>query len=241
MAAKTKTCPGCGSKLAAELENCPNCPYSWPDESRVPKSRHGGQSAGPLMLVAIYFLCGFGIWKALSFVTDSRTGDAMMGETRAKGPPPAPSPELPVPVALPPPVEEEDITIAPERADVREWRLRGVVYDLVTLKPVGKAAVTLQDPDTDRRLETMTDSRGRYRVTVPSLKRHGYNVILRHPDYAPSYLNPGAEGVAQKSEHERAELASELARSLSEPYTVHPYGSQPLVTDFFLAPRSTGR
>lgn len=120
--------------------------------------------------------------------------------------------------------------------EVREWRLRGGVYDLVTLKPVPRCAMTFADEGSTARLRSSTDSQGRYRVTVPALKNRGYAVALQCQGYASSYLNPGAEGVRAMSEEDRRSLASDLAKALDPPYTLQAYASKPLITDFFVAP-----
>lgn len=118
----------------------------------------------------------------------------------------------------------------------KEWRLRGYVYDLVTLKPVSHATLVLKDAELNRRFELVTGSDGRYRTVVPSLPGRGYSVQVQHPDYAVTYLNPGVEDVRDKGEQERREMAQELTHALDAPYTVQGLGKTPVVTDFYLAP-----
>lgn len=120
--------------------------------------------------------------------------------------------------------------------EVREWRLRGRVYDLVTLEALPRCPMIFADEGSAARLESASDAQGRYRVAAPPLKGRGYAVAVRCPGYAASYLNPGTEGVRQMSEEDRRALAADIAKSLDAPYTVQAYGSKPLVTDFYLAP-----
>ena len=118
----------------------------------------------------------------------------------------------------------------------KEWKLRGAVYDLVTLAPVAKATLVFKDAELSRRFEIVTDGQGRYKTIIPSLPDRGYAVVIQHPDYAQSYLNPGTEHVAAKPASERREMAQELTRSLDAPYSVQGLGKRPVETDFYLAP-----
>lgn len=148
----------------------------------------------------------------------------------------------PLPEAVKPPVEEGPglISIMPEKGDrpkaVFEWRMRGVVYDLITLKPVPGAHLIFTDNTTNSRAQILTDSKGRYRAVLPSLAGRGYLVSLSKAGYLKSYLNPGTEGVADLPLERRRELVQELSSLIAEPYEVHPNSDEPLVTDFHIAP-----
>lgn len=132
------------------------------------------------------------------------------------------------------------VSIMPESGErpkaVSEWRMRGAVYDLVTLKPVPGAHMVFLDNATNSRAQIVTDSRGRYRAILPALSDRGYLVSLSKPGYVKSYLNPGTEGVADMPLDRRRELAQELSTLVAEPFEVHPNSDAPLVTDFHLAP-----
>lgn len=124
---------------------------------------------------------------------------------------------------------------AAERA-AREWRLRGHVYDLVTLKPLRGAKLVLTDYQTNARAETVTGADGRYKTVLPPLIGHGYVVGIHKPGYAQSYAGPESAGVADLDVGSRKELARQLARSVEAPVSLEPGGEEPLITDFFLAP-----
>lgn len=118
----------------------------------------------------------------------------------------------------------------------REWRLRGRVYDLVTLRPVAGALLVLTDNDTNFRAETMTNAEGRYRTVLPPLRERGYMVGIKKNGYAQSYAGPESAGVKDLDAGSRKELARQLSRSVEAPTALEPGSDAPLVTDFFLAP-----
>lgn len=119
----------------------------------------------------------------------------------------------------------------------REWKLRGVVYDLVTLAPVPGATMTFTDNQTNARAQTVTDSKGRYRVILPPLEGRGYLVGIAKPGYEKTYLNPGTEGVSSMDLARREELARELASTLADPASLEPPSEEPFPTNFHLAPK----
>jgi len=120
---------------------------------------------------------------------------------------------------------------------VTEWKLRGKVYDLGTLRPVAGARLTLTDNDTNFRAVVQTDGEGRYRTILPPLPGRGYVVTISKAGYANSYLNPGTEGVDSMPPEHRKELIKELSSVIAEPSSLEPNSDTPLVTDFHLAPK----
>jgi hypothetical protein len=191
--------------------------------------------------------------KAVLNEATKRTSDTLGGATSAFGPPPPPpdssssesappaaGPGVEEPGAAPSGDSEPEIVVgaAPKEAQEapsKEWKLRGTVFDLVTLKPVAKATLVFSDPELNRRFELVTDGQGRYRTIVPSLPNRGYAVAVQHSDYAQSYLNPDTKGVRSKSEQKRRELAQSLEHAV-ETYSVQGHGKKPVETDFYLAP-----
>lgn len=117
-----------------------------------------------------------------------------------------------------------------------EWRLRGVVYDLVSLKPISGCELTFTDSATRSREKCVTDSKGRYKITLAPLSGRGYQVTLVKSGYASNYLNPSTEDVAQMPAPSRVELSRDLAETTAEPAMLQPYDGKPFVTDFHLAP-----
>lgn len=125
----------------------------------------------------------------------------------------------------------------PAPKPVMEWKLRGLVLDLVTLKPVPGAKLTFSDQETSVRAVIQADGQGRYRTVLPPLSGRGYLVTIAKPGYHASYLNPGTEGVAEMPLDRRKELVKELSSLIAEPASVEPNSDAPLVTNFHLAPK----
>ncbi len=119
---------------------------------------------------------------------------------------------------------------------VLEWKMRGVIYDLVTLQPVPGVHMIFTDNETNSKAQLVTDAQGRYRIILPPLPDRGYMVTVSKPGYSKTYLDPGTEGVSEKTLDERKQLAAELSTLIKEPSTVQPNSDTPLVTDFHLAP-----
>lgn len=127
---------------------------------------------------------------------------------------------------------------APAPEVVKEWKLRGTVYDLTTLKPLAGAQLTFADEATNRTIRTRSDASGRYRAIVPPLDGRGYAVSVSKGGYSANYLDPGTEGVREKDADERKSIARDLSSTLAaSPATVQSASSKPLITDFYLAPR----
>jgi hypothetical protein len=171
-------------------------------------------------------------------------------EAKAAEEPKSPEPEAPAETGetmviahgdsapLPPPPPARVEAPAPTPKPAREWRLRGTVYDLVSLQPLPFTTVLLVDQELNRRIETRTDSSGAYRTVVPSLPDRGYTVQLQKDGYSPTYLSPETEGVRRMPLEKRRALARDLAATFtSEPATLQAPDAKPVRTDFYLAPR----
>ena len=125
----------------------------------------------------------------------------------------------------------------PKKA-IKEWKLRGQVFDLTTLKPLAGCQLTFTDPETNQNIVTRTNSEGRYRAIVPPLSDRGYTVTAAKNGYSPNYLDPGTEGVPAMSAAQRKDLAKGLSATLTaSPASIQAISAAPLVTDFYLAPR----
>ena len=120
---------------------------------------------------------------------------------------------------------------------VREWKMRGVIYDLITLKPVPGVRMLFIDNQTNARAEIQSDAQGRYRAILPSLSGRGYIVTLSKPGYEKTYLDPGTENVADMPLARRKEIVKELSSLIGEPASLQPNSDTPLVTDFHIAPK----
>ncbi len=250
----SKRCPSCRTVVDDDASVCPNCPWIFPDEmtsARMEKTVPAPWSPLPMLILAGVALAIAGGW--IVFVKTVGRSD--------REPPAAPQSALApaVPAAIPeaPPQKAAEaarhpVVPAPEADDaalvavpvvksapaVKEWRLRGHVYDLMTLKPVTRCAVILSDLETDKRFETATDDAGLYRAILPSLPGRGYSIRLAQADYVPTYVDPATLDVPRKPAAERRHLCRELATAVRELAALQPPGLAPLVTDFYLAPLS---
>ena len=119
---------------------------------------------------------------------------------------------------------------------VTEWRMRGSIYDLITLKPVPGVMMTFTDYSTNSRAQILTDANGRYRTILPPLNGHGYLVTLSKSGYAKTYLDPWTESVSRMPLKRRQELVREMTSRIAEPASLQPASATPLVTNFHLAP-----
>jgi hypothetical protein len=257
-------CPSCFVKLEPDMRACPNCPMSFPEEDGPAKATENPlkQSRYYQFVMPALFFAGLGLvvwWLASGLfrlgednantpqVNVLNQGAAANERTLAAGLTPAVSTaaassyEGSATVSVSPtddsPVAVSDVPVKRVRP-VKEWKLRGTVYDLATLKPLAGCQLTFSDTETNRNIQTRTNSEGRYKTVVPSLPERGYAVKAEKNGYSPNYLDPGVEGVRAMSGPERKELAKGLVTTLTvTPAMVQGVSAAPLVTDFFLAPR----
>lgn len=259
-------CPGCGAKLRPEMLACPNCPMSFPEDdgpggtgaANPLKQSPYWQFVFPVLFFgaigAVIWYMGTGLMRlgnANNQVANGSLFGAPAGSTEGRAasrPAPKPAEDQGSIIitraggeAAPPPPFARDERDEPSKAappkPVTEWKLRGTVYDLTTLKPLAGCSIQFEDAATNRSIMTRTDSAGRYRTIVPPLSG-GYGVTIERNGYAPNYLDPGTEGVPEMSAGQRKDMARDLSSMLSAaPATVESAGEKPVVTDFYLAPR----
>ena len=258
-----QTCPGCGAKLRPDMLACPNCPMSFPEDdgpsgavNPLKQSRYW-KFVFPVIFFggigAIVWYLGTGLMHLGEANSEIETGNLFGGAQKATT------------AAIPTPAGGADDEIAqapddggmvsivrvdddspartgaprpPASAPVTEWKLRGTIYDLTTLKPLSGVELTFADEERNLSIKTRSDAAGRYRVLVPPLSGRGYSVAAAKHGYASNYLDPGTEGVREKDATERESIARDLASTLSAaPSTIQSVSAKPLVTDFYLAPR----
>lgn len=294
-------CPGCGTKLQPDWENCPNCPMSFPDISPVSSSPLKNSPYQDVIRPALFFAAlGFGFWamlgglwrvaedsnKAVATAGAAGSSTDLSGDVTQKvldgqianpgasqttidkfmdaaqdkegasealfkglpggaGAPAAGAAASPAATGSISSGDEGEgsgtisITAAPASSrpkPVREWKLRGTVYDLVTLKPLPGCSITFVDNDTNDKITTTSNAKGAYRAIVPPLPERGYVVSITKSGYAKTYLEPGLQEPSQLDEAARRGMARDLASSIAQPSTVLPAGEAPLITDFYLAP-----
>lgn len=125
----------------------------------------------------------------------------------------------------------------PKARAAREWKMRGEIRDLITLKAVPGVKMTFIDNETNSRAAIVTDGQGRYRTILPPLPGRGYLVTLEKLGYEKTYLDPGTEGVPDMPLERRKEIRKELSSLIAEPSSIEPNSETPLVTNFYIAPK----
>jgi hypothetical protein len=97
---------------------------------------------------------------------------------------------LPAAAPTPAPARSADAPKTPAQpARPDYWAVRGLVYDLYSLKPISGAQVSFVSHDTGTRLTARTDNDGHYSLKAPRLSSGGYDVAVRHPRYQDNYLD----------------------------------------------------
>lgn len=245
-----KKCPECDHPVEPGSYACTNCPASWEHESedgyRSKPRRDVHFLEGPvlwiMLLGACVFLAWMGIERFMALADPDNKNSALNGIVQSH------SDQLDSRVAAaargegPDGQPGKDYTPPPQAADLasdgEHWILKGRVLDLVSLQGVPGATVVFEDPETRKKSKTSTDTGGRYSISLAPLERRGYLARVSKGGYASGYLNPGTEGVTTMPLDDRKALADDLAHANDGPYAVQPYGTDPLVTDFWLAPAS---
>ncbi len=236
-------CPGCGNKLHPDQESCLHCPMSFRDalpEKTILQGDNFRNFGIPIIifggLAAVLWIYSQTMWKVVTAGVEDIPADAP-----AVAMPGGASGFAEASVEADEESGQGTISIMADRGAktivVTEWKLRGTVYDLLTLMPVAGARLVLIDNETNLRAVVQTDGQGRYRTILPPLPGRGYAVTISKAGYANSYLNPGTEGVAEMPPERRKELIKDLSSMIAEPASLEPHSGTPLVTDFHLAPK----
>ena len=250
-------CPLCDTKLRPDWDSCPNCPMSFRDAPPEKTALQGDlfRNYGiPLMIFGgvAYFVWMLGANMLRVGEDNARSGgpsivkQAVSGIPAAAGEAPSDSGEKNfVPKLVNPSSEDQGLgTLSimsskdSKQGIVRDWRIRGGVYDLITLKPLAGAIVTFTDNMTNSRAQVAADARGRYRALLPPLVGRGYVVTLFNVGYEKTCLDPGIVGVRDLPIARRRELVKDLASMISRPFAFEPDSEDPLEADFYLAPKS---
>lgn len=157
--------------------------------------------------------------------------------------PPAPKPALEVRRYDPPPEIETGAETSPtaapalEESPGAEWRMRGKIYDLISLNPIPICMIVFIHPHTSARYETSTANDGSYKTIVPSLAKGGYAVAFSHPDYQSSYWMTSYNEANALSRTQRRQEAMRLVGIVNVPVNLAPEGKKPVSSEFFLIPK----
>lgn len=238
---RRKKCPSCGNMVAMEEAACPCCPYSFPAQEEADIEQVGQQQSWtplPLLLLlgAAAAMAYFWMTAATSDSPENAPPQAQADSSR----------EILI-AAEPrrykrrPPREQiaAAASIAPKpaarEAELQEWKMRGVIYDLLTLSPLPGCRVVFRDEKANAFHETLADGTGRYRMILPP-NEQGYAISIEKEGYASAYLDPSIEDVPRLSRAKRGELARGLIGTIRPPAILEPKTGDPLLTDFYLAP-----
>lgn len=122
-----------------------------------------------------------------------------------------------------------------EPAASNEWRMRGVIFDLLTAEPVKNADVVFMDAKTGRQFRTGTDAQGKYRATLPVVEE-GYDLAIRHPRYEPKYFEDGVPSYRAAGLEQRQSAAADLLRILQTKEMIVGVGGTVLERDYVVIP-----
>ena len=116
-----------------------------------------------------------------------------------------------------------------------EWRMRGVISDLITAEPVGRAEVVFTDPRNGRQFRTGTDTKGNYRATLP-VTADGYDLTIRHSKYEPKYFEDGVPPYRELGVEQRHKVADDFMKVMQNKDLVRAEGGEVLQRNFVLIP-----
>lgn len=162
--------------------------------------------------------------------------------------PPPPAKERPkrkTPVKAAEPAPEPPVVLAQSsfdeapasrpRGNSSEWRMRGVVSDLITAEPVGRAEVVFTDPRNGRQFRTGTDTKGNYRANLP-VTPDGYDLTIRHTKYEPKYFEDGVPPYRTLGVEQRQKVADDFMKVMQSKDLVRAEGGEVLQRNFVLIP-----
>ena len=146
---------------------------------------------------------------------------------------------LPKPAPVPAFSAQQSSATAPVKPPPSDhWAVRGLVYDLYTLKPVAKAELTFASRGTGERLRARTDREGHFSLRLSKVSSGGYDITVRHPRYLDNYLEENEPPYKTMSLSRRQEAGTLFLQSevLHVPYLPLPDEDRPWL-DLVLMPR----
>jgi len=116
-----------------------------------------------------------------------------------------------------------------------DFRVKGAVYDLYTMEPIGEADVVFSDLKSGKQLSTVTDDSGVYRAHLP-INGKGYTLKIRHSQYEPKYISDDGNIKGMTADQRRAE-GTEMLRTMGRAHSFNAIRKKVIKQDFMLVPR----
>ncbi|MFA6092926.1 MAG: carboxypeptidase-like regulatory domain-containing protein [Elusimicrobiota bacterium] len=132
-------------------------------------------------------------------------------QSRTDHPSSAPQPQAPAEDSTEP---SPPAAAAPE-APVAEWIFEGRVHDILSFRPVARAALTFTAEDGSQSVSANAGQDGNFHVRLPALHSGGYRLVVDHPDYAEDQFDDPAVAYGRMSLEQRARLRSKLPEKVS--------------------------
>jgi hypothetical protein len=118
----------------------------------------------------------------------------------------------------------------------KDFRVKGTVYDLFTMQPVGEADIVFSDLKTGQQLKTVTDDSGVFRAHLP-INGKGYSLKIRKSGYEPKYLEDSSPSFKTMSDGQRKSQAAEWLRATAGQSSFNAMRKSLIKRDFALVPR----
>lgn len=206
---ETIPCPACGQVMGILEAQCPVCLRLRSPREIARDIRAGAPSyrlrAAVFSPATAFFALGLSLLAFSAYAW-------RRGWLRPPEPPPVEQAEPR------PPLREFTEPETPPRpakrpAPSRLWRVRGRVYDLMTLKPVAGTRLAFRAVEGGKTYRTASGKDGAFALQVPKLDSGGYAVSVSHPVYGKVFLEEASPPFHEQSPARRRD-AREMLRSL---------------------------
>lgn len=170
-----------------------------------------------------------------SFVYLNQSGASPAHQAPPVPPEPAPGPAPEAPPPPSPPVA--NLPTPPRPLGPGEMRVQGTVYDLATIRPVGRATVKFEAPSIHAQWEALTDMAGRYEVHLFKSPDDTVTVMIEAPGYRKGLLEDRDPPFRDRSPQARADIIAETIDSDLEAVPLRHRESERIVRlDLVLVP-----
>jgi hypothetical protein len=116
---------------------------------------------------------------------------------------------------------------SPKKGEAKDWLVRGAVFDLLTLAPLGGVAVSFIETGSGESVRTKSDAGGRFELRLPKDDGAAYKVALTKKGYRDDFLEDSDPSFRVR------DLASRrsAAREMDESAVLHVPVSPPVEDD----------